>query len=63
MTSGVPQGSVLGLVPFNIFINNTDSRIECTLDKYADDTKLWGVVNMPQQRDDIQRDIERLSRS
>ena len=44
--SGVPQGSVLGLLIFLIYINDLDNNITSNVLKFADDTKVFRKVNV-----------------
>jgi len=60
VTSGAPQESVLGPALFNVFVGIMHSGIECTLTQFADESKLCGAVNTLEERDAIQRDLDRL---
>lgn len=54
MTSGVPLGSVLGQVLLNVFLDDIDSRIKCTLSRFG--MKQSGAVGTTEGQDDIQGD-------
>jgi hypothetical protein len=62
VTSGVPQGSVLGPFRFGLFINNLCSCINCCkLIVFADDHKIFRVINSPHDCCLLQSDISSVS--
>ena len=60
VTSGVPQGSVLGLTLFIIYINDIDDGITSSLLKFADDTKLLRKVGTQDDCEELQKDLHRM---
>ena len=58
--SGVPQGSVLGLLLFLIYINDLDDNITSNVLKFADDTKVFRRVNNDGDKQHLQNDLDRL---
>uniref|UniRef100_A0A8D2ILK3 Reverse transcriptase domain-containing protein n=1 Tax=Varanus komodoensis TaxID=61221 RepID=A0A8D2ILK3_VARKO len=60
VTGGVPQGSVLGPILFNLFINDMEEGVNSLLIKFADDTKTGAVATTEEQVLQIQKDLDRL---
>lgn len=58
MTTGVLQVSLLVPPLFNIFV----SGIECTISKFANNTKLSGGIAILEGKDTVQKALDRLKR-
>ena len=60
VTSGVPQGSVLGPLLFIMYLNDLDTDVSSNLSKFADDTKIGRVINGVEDCQALQNDLDKL---
>jgi hypothetical protein len=60
VTSGVPQGTVLGPILFLLFINDISDNISSTTRLFADDCLLYRTINSPQDHIILQQDLDHL---
>ena len=60
VVSGVPQESVLGPLLFILYVNDIPDLIESTVKMFADDTKIYSVIQSFDDHLRLQSDVDRL---
>lgn len=60
--NGIPQGSVLGLILFIIYISDLPEIINSDLYRFADDTKVLGQIANHQDSYELQHDQDEIQR-
>jgi len=60
VTSGVPQGSVLGPLLFLAYVNDIWSNMESTIRLFADDCVIYRKMINTEGEDKLQKDLNRL---
>ena len=60
VTSGVPQGSVLGPVLFLLYINGIDGNIKSSIGLFADDSIIYRKISSKTDHEILQTDLSQL---
>ena len=62
MTSGVPQGSVLGLLVYILYVNDIPTHLSSPARLFADDCTIYRQVSTHQDCAALQEDLTRIAR-
>ena len=60
VTSGVPQGSVLAPIMFQIYVNDMQEGLSSYINLFADDAKLMRVVKSKEDCKELQTDVDKI---
>ena len=60
VTSGVPQGSVIAPIMFQIYVNDMQMGVTSYINLFADDAKLFRVIESQNDCQQLQSDINRI---
>ena len=61
VTSGVPQGTILGPILFLLYINDISENVSSHTKMFADDTKLYNTIHSIADCEILQADLDKLS--
>ena len=57
VTSGVPQGSVLAPIMFQVYVNDMMRNIKCYANLFADDAKIMKIIKNENDCKELQEDV------
>ena len=60
VTSGIPQGSVLGPLLFVLYINDLPDQVDSDAYLFADDTKIFRIIKTQNDRQILQEDLNKM---